>query len=869
MRSIAIGLVVGLVVAPVSNNGGLGLAVGLVAFLFSSQLDRLEQRLRAVEARSEADAAPLPAAVPEREPAPATPVVPTRPVIEPPATAAQTGPAGWEPPHEWQPPRRWQLPAFEDLERLVAGRGLAIVGGLALLLGGIFFLGLAFSRGWIGPEARVVIGLAAGIGLFGLGAWVFGRGQPIVAHVLVAVGLGVLSLSLFAATRLYGFIGPELGVAAALGAAGAAAVLAIRTDSQLIAGFGLVAVLASPPVMGASATLVTMIFLGTALAGTTAISLYRTWRWLPAVAFLLAAPQLGSYVSGTPALVVGLLAVAAFWLLNVLAAGGEEFRVRRQRLSATSATLLVITTVFTVWAGFEVLQGDLERWRGLFTIGLAVAQLGIGAYFLRRDGERHPFGMLTAATGIAALTLAVPIQLGAPWVPLAWSAEAVALAWLYVQWRHGYSGLAATVLGTLAVSHILVVEYPLGAWTAPAADAVPFANPDGLALAFVLAAMGVAIWLLRERWQRVTIAGVGAGLLIAAAPFELDGLAHAGLLAAMTVAAALTERRLLRIPVVPARVPEDDLSFVGDRALYAASALAAATLAWLTLDRYLPVDDVISGLAVDGSFAALQFANDATAITGMILIAGIGLALAGGRAWRQGGVLVAAAAIAWLMPTQLGAAWSVVSWAGLVIALVALRSGEDPPLRAGSWLLGAAAVIETLAVVASPERLVVRGSPFAEPMLVNGGTLAVAALAVMFAAARPLSPRDAEARWAGAAAGAAAVYLASIGLVDVFQAQLGGPIRLEELQKQAHVALSVLWALVGATAFVIGLASSRTAVRLSGLGLLGIVTVKVFIVDLAALDVAYRVLSFVALGILLLGAAYLYGRLQPRDAASP
>jgi hypothetical protein len=281
------------------------------------------------------------------------------------------------------------------------------------------------------------------------------------------------------------------------------------------------------------------------------------------------------------------------------------------------------------------------------------------------------------------------------------------------------------------------------------------------------------------------------------------------------------------------------------------------------------VGDVISGLAVDGSFAAQPFANDATAITGMILFAGIGLAaLADGQAWRQGGVLVAAAAIAWFMPTQLGAAWSVVSWAGLAISLVALRSGEALPLRAGSWLLGAAAVIETLVVVASPERLVVRGSPFAEPMLVNGGTLAVAALAAMFVGRALLSPRDAEARWAGAAAGAAAVYLASIGLVDVFQAQLGGPIRLEELQKQAHVALSVLWALVGAAAFVSGLAASRTAVRLSGLALLGIVTVKVFVVDLAALDVAYRVLSFVALGILLLGAAYLYGRLQPRDAAS-
>jgi uncharacterized membrane protein len=56
--------------------------------------------------------------------------------------------------------------------------------------------------------------------------------------------------------------------------------------------------------------------------------------------------------------------------------------------------------------------------------------------------------------------------------------------------------------------------------------------------------------------------------------------------------------------------------------------------------------------------------------------------------------------------------------------------------------------------------------------------------------------------------------------------------------------------------------------RISGLALLTLVTAKVFVIDLAALDVAYRVLSFVALGVLLLGAAYLYRRLEGANAGS-
>ena len=46
--------------------------------------------------------------------------------------------------------------------------------------------------------------------------------------------------------------------------------------------------------------------------------------------------------------------------------------------------------------------------------------------------------------------------------------------------------------------------------------------------------------------------------------------------------------------------------------------------------------------------------------------------------------------------------------------------------------------------------------------------------------------------------------------------------------------------------------------------MLAIVSAKVFVVDLAALDIAFRVLSFVGVGILLLGGGWLYARLQGR-----
>jgi len=77
-----------------------------------------------------------------------------------------------------------------------------------------------------------------------------------------------------------------------------------------------------------------------------------------------------------------------------------------------------------------------------------------------------------------------------------------------------------------------------------------------------------------------------------------------------------------------------------------------------------------------------------------------------------------------------------------------------------------------------------------------------------------------------------------------------------------------VWALYGAGLLLVGRARRARLLRLLGLALLGVTAVKVFALDLSALDRAYRIVSFIVLGAILLAVSYLYQKSQQRAAAA-
>ncbi|MET9632239.1 DUF2339 domain-containing protein [Lentzea sp. NPDC006480] len=264
--------------------------------------------------------------------APPTP----EPVVAPPVAAPEPPPSPWAQPHAgpprplqeyessprtpgagpqqpWpqQPPPQAQWPQaqqpwappqpretlFEKLGKDGAGsKLLAWVGGAITVLGFVLLLILAIQRGWLGPMPRVIGGAVFSGALVGIGMWLHrnpaGRTG---AFALAATGFAGLYLDVIAATSLYEYLPPGVGLVVGLGVAAAGVVLALRWESQTLA-VGVVAACAiCSPILTDGFTVLLVGFLLVLKMASTPVQIQRNWPGLaiaggfpPIIASLLA-----------------------------------------------------------------------------------------------------------------------------------------------------------------------------------------------------------------------------------------------------------------------------------------------------------------------------------------------------------------------------------------------------------------------------------------------------------------------------------------------------------------------------------------------------------------------------------------------------
>ena len=129
-------------------------------------------------------------------------------------------------------------------------RALLFIGIALLLFGTAYALQLAFQHDLIGPRARVALGLIAGIAVTFAGSRLRKNTYRYLGEGLIALGTGVLYLSLWAAAGPYHFISSFVGCIAMFAVTIALAALAYARQSERIALLGLVGGYITPLLLG-------------------------------------------------------------------------------------------------------------------------------------------------------------------------------------------------------------------------------------------------------------------------------------------------------------------------------------------------------------------------------------------------------------------------------------------------------------------------------------------------------------------------------------------------------------------------------------------------------------------------------------------
>ncbi len=360
-----------------------------------------------------------------------------------------------------------------DFEEIFGGRVLAWVGGVAILLGIVFLLGIAIDRGWIDETMRTILGLLGSTSLLLAGVWLHERkGRTEAALAAVASALSGLYTTLLVGTQVYGLIPAEVGLACAglVGIVGVA--LAVRWKSMVVAAIGILGALLAPVLVGTGSSGLSLAFMAIALTAAVGVLLWQRWDWLSLGAFLISAPQLLVWLSDNygERLLASLGVLVGFWALYVVAAIGYELRARTPEEPPVASWLLLLANVALIaGAGYYALVNtDNPNAAVVWLLGLAAGNILLGALALRQAINRE-IGSLLVAVGLSLSALGFADVLDGPVLVVGWALQAVVLAYLATQANreptpYGSNAerllIAAGAYLGLALGHVLAFEAP-------------------------------------------------------------------------------------------------------------------------------------------------------------------------------------------------------------------------------------------------------------------------------------------------------------------------------------------------------------------------------------------------------------------------
>ena len=334
------------------------------------------------------------------------------------------------------------------------------IGILVLFAGVAAALKYAAAQGYFTFPIEVRLAVIAIAALFGVGlGWRARESRPAFGLSLQGGALGVLLLTVFAAFRLYGLLPPMLAFATVLVLVAGSALLSVLQRNMALAVLGFLGGYLAPVLIstGSANHVALFSYYGILNAAVFAISWKQSWRLLNLIGFAFTfgvgtawgaryyRPDM--FGSVEPFLVLFFIFYVAIGLLYVIA----QTEHRRPWVDGT----LVFGTPLVAFPLQAVLFKHDRMGLAISAMVVAVIYLGLVYYLRRRRDER----LLTEAYGALALgfaTLAIPLAFSASTTGTLWALEGAGVAWLGLRQDRRLPWLGGLLLQLLAAgSYVL------------------------------------------------------------------------------------------------------------------------------------------------------------------------------------------------------------------------------------------------------------------------------------------------------------------------------------------------------------------------------------------------------------------------------
>ena len=175
-----------------------------------------------------------------------------------------------------------------DLEFWLGGRGLLLVGVVALVLAVSLFVKYAIDQGWIGPAARVLLGGGVGVAVIITGERLRAAGYRTYGLWLAAGGFGAIYVSIWAAVVLYQLLPTVAGLVLMAAVVAVAGALGIVRKSQALVALAAFGGYLAPPVLQVEtgSELFRLAYLGILSGAALAIARREEWSYLAGLGVL-------------------------------------------------------------------------------------------------------------------------------------------------------------------------------------------------------------------------------------------------------------------------------------------------------------------------------------------------------------------------------------------------------------------------------------------------------------------------------------------------------------------------------------------------------------------------------------------------------